>query len=108
MTQPQKTRRQVLEDFLAANPNDAFARYGLAMECASVGDTASAVEHYSKLIASHPDYLPGYQMFGQLLASLERKDEARKVFSAGIVVARKAGNLHAVSEMESAVQDLDR
>ena len=30
MTQPQKkTRRQMLEEFVAAKPNDAFARYGL-------------------------------------------------------------------------------
>src|SRR5258708_6089435 len=32
MTQPQKkTRRTMLEEFLAAHPQDSFARYGLAM-----------------------------------------------------------------------------
>src|SRR6266571_4884679 len=33
MSQPAKTRRQKLEEFVAAKPGDAFSRYGLAMEC---------------------------------------------------------------------------
>ena len=57
MTQQQKTRRQMLEEFAAANPRDAFARYGLAMECAKSGDTDAAIEHFRKLLADHPDYV---------------------------------------------------
>ncbi len=59
MTQPQKkTRRQMLEEFVAAKPNDAFARYGLAMDCANAGDSAAADEHFQALLATNPDYVP--------------------------------------------------
>src|ERR1035438_2314557 len=61
MTQPQKkTRRQMLEEFVAAKPNDAFARYGLAMDCANSGDSAAADEHFKALLGSHPEYVAGY------------------------------------------------
>ncbi len=37
----------LLQEILAQNPNDAFARYGLAMEHASQGDTATALDNSS-------------------------------------------------------------
>ena len=105
MPPPQKSRREILEGFVAANPSDAFARYGLAMECASSGDTAAAVEHYTALLAAHPDYVPGYYHYGTLLVRLGRKDDARKVLTDGVTAAHKAGNSHAQSEMEAALQE---
>ena len=106
MTSPQKSRRETLEGFVAANPNDAFARYGLAIECASTGDTAAAIEHFVKLLDAHADYVPGYYHYGTLLARLGRKDEARKTLADGVAAARKAGNSHAQSEMEAALQEI--
>src|ERR1700730_13503752 len=54
MTQPQKkTRRQMLEEFVAAKPNDAFARYGLAMECANSGDASAADQQFKMLLGAH-------------------------------------------------------
>ncbi len=107
MAPPQKSRRETLEGFVAANPNDAFARYGLAMECATTGDTTAALEHYAKLLAAHPDYVPGYYHYGTLLDKVGRKDEARKILTDGVAAARKAGNSHAQSEMEAALQEVN-
>src|SRR5258706_390827 len=42
MTDQKKTRRQMLEEFVAGKPDDAFSRYGLAMECMNSGDAAAA------------------------------------------------------------------
>jgi tetratricopeptide (TPR) repeat protein len=106
MTPPLKSRREILEGFVAANPNDAFARYGLAVECASQGDTAVAAAHYTKLLAAHPEYVPGYYQYGTLLTRLGKKDEARKILSEGVSAARKAGNSHAQSEMETALAEV--
>ena len=106
MTQPAKTRRQKLEEFVAATPNDAFSRYGLAMECVNSGDTSAAEEHFRKLIAANPDYVAGYFHFGQLLTRLTRSAEARQILSTGIAVAIKKGDDHARSEMETALADL--
>lgn len=103
----QKTRRQMLEEFVAKNPKDAFARYGLALECATSGDQAAAVEHFQQLLAHNAQYVPGYFHLGQLLVKLARRDEARKVLSDGIQAATKAGDMHARDEMEAALRDLD-
>jgi tetratricopeptide (TPR) repeat protein len=106
MTQTQKSRREMLEQFLAAKPDDAFARYGLALECAKLGDDTAANNHFTKLLHEHPSYVAGYLQFGQLLARLGRLDEARKTLSDGIVIAQKAGDIHARDEMQSALTQL--
>jgi thioredoxin-like negative regulator of GroEL len=107
LTQPQKkSRRQILEDFVAAKPTDAFARYGLAMECANSGDVAAADENFKALLNSHPEYVAGYFQFGQFLAKSGRSEEARSTLNAGIATARRAGEDHARSEMEAALAEL--
>ena len=68
MTDQKKTRRQKLEEFLASNPNDAFSRYGIALECIREGDLPAAESHFRTLLEANPDYVPGYQMFAQMLA----------------------------------------
>ena len=107
MTQPQKkTRRQMLEEFVAAKPNDAFARYGLAMECANSGDAAAADTHFKALIESHSEYVAAYFQYGQFLARVGRTDEARSTLAAGIATAQRTGDDHARSEMEAALGEL--
>jgi Tfp pilus assembly protein PilF len=93
-------RIATLKEILAANPNDAFARYGLAMEYAKAGDTAGALAEYSTILQHNPDYVPAYQMSGQTLMNAGRIAEARKMFENGIAAARRSGNQHAASEMQ--------
>jgi thioredoxin-like negative regulator of GroEL len=107
MTQPQKkTRRQMLEEFVAAKPNDAFARYGLAMECANSGDTTAADQQFKALLGTHPEYVAAYFQYGQFLTKTGRMDEARTTLTAGIATARRTGDDHARSEMEAALAEL--
>lgn len=106
MAQTQKSRREMLEQFITQKPADAFARYGLAMECAKEGDNGAASEHFEKLLHNDPNYVAGYFQFAQLLARLGRPEEARKLLSEGIVVAQKAGDIHARDEMQSALNSL--
>lgn len=103
---PQKSRREILEQFVAQKPGDAFARYGLALECAKSGDDQAAADHFKKLLDENPQYVAGYFQFGQLLGRLGRLDQARKVLSDGIVMAQKTGDAHARDEMEAALDAL--
>jgi len=96
----------MLKEILAQNPNDAFARYGLAMEYANSGDTAGALAEYEKTVAASPDYVPAYQMAGQLLMNLGREADARAWFERGIATARRTGNRHAESEMQGMLDTL--
>ncbi len=94
----------MLKEVLAANPNDAFARYGLAMEYSKAGDIDAALAEYKRVIEVNPDYTAAYQMAGQMLASAGRGEEARQMLEAGIACARRAGNLHAESEMQGMLE----
>jgi tetratricopeptide (TPR) repeat protein len=101
-----KSRRTVLEEFLSAHPKDVFARYGLAMECVSQGDSDAAIANFEALLAQNPNYVAGYFQYGQFLARLSRIAEARRTLTQGIDVARRTGDHHAGSEMEAALAQL--
>jgi cytochrome c-type biogenesis protein CcmH/NrfG len=106
MTDQKKTRRQMLEEFVAKKPDDAFSLYGLAMECVNSGDPAAAVTHFQTLLERHADYIPAYLMYGQLLARESLPTEAKQILSTGIAAAAKKGDQHARSEMEAFLAEL--
>ena len=97
----------MLQDILAQNPADAFARYGLAMEYANSGKLQEAVDEFATLLNGHPDYTAGYFMAAQTLAKSNRTEEARKMLQDGIAAAQRTGNEHARSEMEGMLADLN-
>jgi cytochrome c-type biogenesis protein CcmH/NrfG len=99
-------RITALNDILTQNPNDTFARYGLAMEYAKQGDLDRSLAEFSILLKSNPDYTPGYFMAAQTLARAERVAEAKAMLADGIASARRTGNLHAESEMEAMLTEL--
>ena len=96
----------MLNGILAENPNDAFARYGLAMEFSNSGQLEAALAEFTTLLAAHPDYTAGYFMAAQTLAKANRVKEARKMLTDGIASATRTGNSHALSEMEAMLADL--
>lgn len=96
----------MLNEILTQNPNDAFARYGLAMEYSNRGEVETAMVEFGKLLAAHPDYTAGYFMAAQTLARASRVDEAKQMLEDGIASARRTGNGHALSEMEAMLTEL--
>ncbi len=107
MTDQKKSRRLKLEEFVAQHPSDTFSRYGLALECLREGDKAGAEVQFRALIENHADYVPGYQMYAQMLAQDERREEAKPILTAGIAAATRVGNAHARSEMEGLLAELE-
>ena len=95
-----------LKEFLANDPNDPFTRYALALEYAGKGDTERAVSMLEALIQSDPKYIPAYQQLGYAYQKLGRSDDAKEIFSRGIQAATQAGDLHARSEMQEALDEL--
>jgi cytochrome c-type biogenesis protein CcmH/NrfG len=95
-----------LNEILTQNPNDTFARYGLAMEYSKQGDLDRAMAEFSILLKADPNYTPGYFMAAQTLVRADRSAEAKMMLSDGIASARRAGNLHAQSEMEAMLAEL--
>jgi Tfp pilus assembly protein PilF len=106
MADQKKTRRELLESFVAQKPDDAFSRYGLAMECVNAGDTAAAEANFRELLKRNQEYVPAYLMFAQFLVKELRTEDARTILHQGISFAAKAGNNHAASEMEALLSEL--
>jgi len=99
-------RIAAVNEVLTQNPKDAFARYGLAMEYSRQGDFDRALAEFAILLENHPDYTAGYFMAAQTLVRAERSGDAKQMLHDGIASARRTGNLHAQSEMEAMLAEL--
>jgi predicted Zn-dependent protease len=93
-----------LQEILAMDPGNAFARYGLAMEHIARGNTEAALAEFDALIGHSPDYVPAYQMSAQTLLELGRVESTVQRLDEGIAAAQRTGNQHALTEM-SAMRD---
>jgi Tfp pilus assembly protein PilF len=96
-------RLDILRGMVASNPQDSFARYGLAMEYMKSGSLAEAVEEFSSLLATNPKYPAAYFHGGQALEKLGKLDEARMLYQKGIEVTGAMGDLHTRSELQAAL-----
>ena len=101
------TRRQKLEAMLLASPNDQMLRYMLAMELDKEAEHNRSLELFGSLMNEAPPYVPAFLMAGQLLARLERLEEARSTYRTGILEAERQGNNHAAGEMNGFLQSLE-
>jgi hypothetical protein len=102
-------RMAQIEALLADDPDDAFLRYGLAMEHASAGDDAACVNVLRDLIARTlaSPYVPAFLQCGQALVRLDRTAEACEVLKQGVDAARRAGDTHAQGEMQGLLDSLE-
>lgn len=96
-----------LKEILEQDPTSAFARYGLAMEYAGKGETETALREFEQLLKDHPDYTAGYFMAAQTLAKAGREAEAKQKLVDGVACARRAGNQHAMREMQAMLDEME-
>ena len=100
-------RIALLRQFVAASPDDPFARYGLAMELVSRGELTEACQVFQELVDRKPDYVAAYLMYGNALAAIGEKDRARATYRQGAEVSARRGDSHAASENRAALDALD-
>jgi predicted Zn-dependent protease len=96
-----------LKEILEMDPKNSFARYGLAMELATRGETTAAVAEFDTLLENDPGYTAGYFMAAQTLVKAARTPEAIERLKAGILSAHRSGNNHALSEMQAMLDELE-
>jgi predicted Zn-dependent protease len=97
-----------LKEILALDPKSSLARYGIAMELVKRGETDAALREFDTLVVNDPDYTAGYFMAAQTLAKAGRNAEAIARLREGINCAARTGNRHALGEMQSMLDELDR
>lgn len=96
----------MLEKLTASGSPDSFAWYGLALEYRSLGRLDDAIRTFHTLRAQDGAYVPAYLMGAQTLKMASRLDDAREWVRAGVEAARKKGDDHALSELESFAAEL--
>jgi len=103
LTPLEPTRIEILNQLLAENPSNTFARYGLAMEYVKSGELERAREQFDAVLGTDPGYAAAYFHGGQALEKLGRIAEARDYYRRGVQAARDP---HARSELQAALDIL--
>jgi Tfp pilus assembly protein PilF len=99
-------RLEILQQMVSQDPNNSFARYGLAMEYTNVGALEQAVAEFGNLIQQDRDYTAAYFHGGQALERLGRLEEARSMYEKGIEATTRKGDCHTRAEIEAALMAL--
>ena len=99
-------RREKIEAMLADDPQDTFLRYSLAMELRSEGEHEPSLQIFGELIKASPPHVQAFFMSAQLLADIDRIDEAREKLRDGIEQARAQDDSHAAAEMSELLASL--
>ena len=96
-----------IEALLVEDPDDAFLRYGLAMQCLRDGDIDEGRQRLRSLIEDDPDrQIAAYQQLGQSYADTDEVDAATAILRAGLAKAQAAGDWHAAAEMGQLIDSL--
>ncbi|HEY3245147.1 MAG TPA: tetratricopeptide repeat protein [Phycisphaerae bacterium] len=92
---------------LAAEPDDAFLNFSMAMQLAKEQRGEQALRHFDRVIQVDPSYTAAYHHKANTLIGTGRLDEARRTLEAGINAAQRVGNMHAQSEMQELLASLE-
>ncbi|XOV90848.1 MAG: tetratricopeptide repeat protein [Bacteroidota bacterium] len=97
-------RIKQLEFYHKEDPNDPFPVYALAMEYLYI-DKQKSRDLFEILLTNHADYIGTYYHAAALYIELGEKEKAELTYKVGISKAQKAGNHHALRELQSAYQN---
>lgn len=100
------SRLEKLQQFLALEPDDSFTKYAIGLEYASMKDYPSAITHFEELLAKDPGYVATYYQLADAYRISGNNEKAIETYKSGIATAKKAGDLHAASELQAAWDDL--
>lgn len=100
-------RKDQIIAFLQKTPDDAFLNYALATELIAEGNDADAEKVFQKLVIDQPDYVATYYHLGKLLERKTDVESAMSTYRAGIEIAKKVNDRHALSELQSALLELE-
>jgi len=86
---------------LKDQPDNEMIWYDLANEHSKLGNWAEAADALRNVIRLKPDYTSAYQLLGSALFNLGEREEARRVWQAGIAAADRTGAWKARQHMEA-------
>lgn len=99
-------RIQRLEQIIVDNPNDTFGLFALAKEYEKESNLWKSVQLFEKLLIADENYVGAYYHFGKVYEHLEEIKKALNIYEAGINIAKKLNDMHALSELQNAKMNL--
>jgi tetratricopeptide (TPR) repeat protein len=100
-------RLEQLSKMLEAAPGDSFLLFAIAKEYEKMGNPAEALAFYENLRAQNPAYTGLYYHLGKLYERIGAPEKAVIAYREGMEVARKAGDVHALGELNGARMELE-
>ncbi len=101
------SRLEQLQKFLEQDPNDSFTRYAIGLELASMKSFDKAIEQFESLRSVDPSYVATYYQLASAYREMKNRAKAEEIYKSGIAVARKANDLHAASELQQAMDEME-
>jgi Tfp pilus assembly protein PilF len=98
-------RIEKLKQFLETNPHDPFVKHALALEYVKLGEEGIANELFVSILDQDPLYTGTYYHLAKLFERTGQTEEARKIYMQGIEACKKAGDNHALRELQNAYED---
>lgn len=95
-----------LKELMATSPDDSFLQHALALEYIKTGDDLSARQLFETILHREPGYIGSYYHLAKLLERINETDEAIIWYEKGMEEAKKAGDMHSLSELKSAYEEL--
>ena len=103
-----KSPLEAFEEMAAKAPENVVVRYSLGREYLKAKRFAEAERELREALRVKPDYSAAYRELGKSLVGLGRLDEAREIYTKGIVVACEKGDLQTQREMEVFLRRLEK
>jgi tetratricopeptide (TPR) repeat protein len=101
------TRLEKLQEFLKVDPNDSFTRYAIGLEYRSANDLPKAIEYLESLMIGDPGYVATYYQLADCYRQVDENEKAKSCYQKGILQAKAANDLHSMSELQMAMDELE-
>ena len=96
-----------LTSLLNDDPTNSFLLFAISKEYERLGQVSTAVEWMENLRAKDPEYIGLYYHLGHQYEALGDLNAAKQILEQGISVAKGQNDLHALSELQSALQNIE-
>ncbi|HMQ49462.1 MAG TPA: hypothetical protein PKA00_18440 [Saprospiraceae bacterium] len=95
-------RLQQLQALLSESPRDSFLLFAIAKELEKLDRPDEALQQYRLLLETDAHYVGAYYHLAKLLEKKDQRMEALAIYEKGMLVARQAGDQHALGELATA------
>lgn len=102
-----KDRLQLLQEMLEEDPHNSFLLFALAKEQEKLGNLKQAIDTFLLLQEKDASYVGLYYHLAKLYEQIEEEASALATYEAGIAIAQKVKDQHALAELQNAKLNLE-